>query len=62
MNNTPKLHFVTDGTHFTYTKVKDVITNVVNHKNVATLGTFEPLLKEDLKCYVKKFPIHWVTL
>lgn len=66
--NTPKLHFVTNGTHFTYEKHEDdstkviTIVNVKEHKNVATLGTYCSLTKADLKYFVRLYPIHWITL
>lgn len=27
---------------------------------IARLGTFKPVHKDDLKRYVKQFPIHWI--
>jgi len=66
--NTPKLHFITNGTHFSYDKHQNEITKVVTisnvkeHRNIATLGDYCPLTKADLKYFVKLYPIHWITL
>jgi hypothetical protein len=34
---------------------------VTNGGNIATIGTFNKLDIQELKKWVKKFPIHWVV-
>lgn len=44
---------------YTNSKPKNNVCMIVRN-NIARLGTFEPVHKDDLKLYVKRFPIHWI--
>jgi len=50
-------HFVTDG----YQQYKMHDDKLERRQSVATLGTFTPVKLEDLRRYVRQFPLAWVT-
>ncbi len=56
-------HFYTGGHYSVIVRDKDgKMISATQHENVAALGTFCPLKKEDVKRYIKQFPIHWITI